>query len=89
MNAATILKFIFHRSFANSRDRVKGHLGQRRLLMRSLPGFSPLGAVFDNPIGQRALKPDVVSGFLGLDPFVAQNLFALGLELAVKRRIFY
>ena len=52
-----------------------------------LPGFSPFGPVFDDPIGQGSFEADVPTGFFGLNPFVPQNLFALGLEFAVKRGI--
>ena len=41
----------------------------------------------DDPIGQRALEADVAAGFFGLDPFMFQNLLALGHELTVERRI--
>lgn len=58
-------------------------------MLRGLPAFPPLRAVFNDPIGQRALESDVVPGFLGLDPFMAQNFFALGLKFAVERRIFH
>src|SRR5438132_981964 len=83
------------RSFATSPDRIKGircgslliALGVLRLLR--LPGFAPLGTMFDNPIRQRPFKPDVVAGLLRLDPFVLQNLLALGLELAVKAGVFH
>jgi len=34
--------------------------------------------MFHDPIQQRALKPDVVPGLLALQPFVTQNLVALG-----------
>jgi hypothetical protein len=59
------------------------------LIIGRLPCFSPLGAVLDNPIGQSSFESDVLSFFLGLDPFVPQNFFALGLKLAVKGRVFY
>ena len=44
--------------------------------------------MLDDPVRQRALKADVMSGFFRLDPLVFQNLLALGLELAVERRVF-
>ena len=50
-----------------------------------LPGFAPLGTILDNPVRQRPLKPDIVAGLLRLDPFVLQNLLALGLKLAIER----
>ena len=59
-----------------------------RLIIRQLSRFPPTGAVFDNPISQRSFKSDVVSFFFGLDPFVAQNFFALGLKLAIERGVF-
>ena len=41
--------------------------------------------MLDNPIRQRAFKADVVAGFFRLKPFVPENFFPFGLELAVKR----
>ena len=43
--------------------------------------------MLDNPIGQSLLEPDVLARFFRLDPFVAKDFFALGLEFAVERRI--
>ena len=42
----------------------------------------------NNPIGEGALKTDVMTGFLGFDPFVAKNLLAFRLKLPVKRGVF-
>src|SRR5205823_8174941 len=82
-------------SFATSPDRIKG-MGCGSLLIAlavlrllRLPGSPPLGTMFDNPIRQRPFKPDIVAGLLRLDPFVLQNLLALGLELAVKAGVFH
>lgn len=52
---------------------------------RSMLRFTPFGTVFDNLTHQSLLETDVSPHFLGFDPFVFQNLFALGLELAIKR----
>jgi hypothetical protein len=52
-----------------------------------LARFAPLTAMFDNPIGQSLLEPDVPARFFRLDPFVTEDFFALGLEFAVERRI--
>src|SRR6202035_1766182 len=77
-------------SLATSRDRVKGvqnsggGLFGARLLSSSL---SPVGAMFHDPIQQGSLKADVLAGFFAFDPFVLQNLRALGEELLVERRI--
>ena len=71
-----------HRSFAASQDRVKGDLP-----VLLLSGLSPLRPVLDNPIRQSPLEADVVAGFFGFDPLVAEDLFALGLKLPVKGRI--
>lgn len=57
------------------------------ILHGGLTGFAPGSAVFDDPIRQGAFKTDVVAGFLGLDPFVAENLLAFRLKLAVKRGV--
>ena len=54
---------------------------------RRLARFTPLRAVLDDPIGQRALEADIVAGFLRLDPLVFENLLAFSLELAVKRGV--
>jgi len=75
-------------SLAASQDRLKGKiLAQETLGGLGLTGFSPLGPVVDDPVRQRPFKADIVARFLGLDPFVPQNLFPLGLELAIKRRV--
>ena len=54
-----------------------------------LPGLAPLGTILDNPVSQCPLEPNIITGLFRLDPFVFQNLFALGLKLAVERGIFY
>src|SRR3989442_14553606 len=59
----------------------------RRLLR--LPFLTPLGAVFDNPICQRAFKSDVITNFLGLNPLVLENFLPLGLKLAIEIRVFH
>ena len=64
-------------------SRLKERLGDgsgHRLL---LPLLTPRGAVFYDPVEERLFKADVVAGFLALDPFVAQDFFALGEELFV------
>ncbi len=43
--------------------------------------------MLDYPIGQGMLKSDVVTRLFRLDPFVLQNLIALGLEFAIERRV--
>ena len=50
-------------------------------------GFAPLGAVFDDPVSQSPFEADVVAGFFGLDPFMSEDLFALGLKFAVQGRV--
>jgi hypothetical protein len=52
-----------------------------------LAAFTPLGPVLDDPVGQCPFKPDISSGFFGLDPLVFQNLLSLSLEFAVERGI--
>ena len=49
--------------------------------------FAPGRTVFDDPIEQGALESDVVACFLALDPFVDENFFTLGKELAVEDRV--
>src|SRR5262249_11422573 len=77
-------------SLATSRDRFKGvqNLGGglfgARLLSSSL---SPIGAMFHDPIEQGSFKADVFAGFFAFDPFMLQNLRALGEELLVESRI--
>src|ERR1051325_69134 len=74
---------------AASRGRLKGAM-QSECLIRGLglAGFAPLGPVFDNPVRQRPLEPDIVARFFRLNPLVLQNLLALRLKFAVKRRVF-
>lgn len=43
--------------------------------------------MLDDPVRQRLLEADVLAGFLGFKPFVAKNLLAFSLELAVERGI--
>src|SRR5204863_5664594 len=77
-------------SVATSRDRFKGvqNLGSglfgARLLSSSL---APVGTMFHDPIEQSSLKADVFAGFFAFNPFMLQNLRALGEELLVERRI--
>src|SRR6266496_2627505 len=77
-------------SLATSRDRFKGvqNLGGglfgARLLSSSL---SPIGAMFHDPIKQGSFKADVFAGFFAFNPFMLQNLRALGEELLVECRI--
>ena len=58
-----------------------------RSVVRVMPGFAPLGAMFENPFSQGSLEADVVAGFFGFDPLVFQDFLAFGLELAIERRI--
>jgi hypothetical protein len=78
------LAFIF--SFATSQGGVKG---AKFILVRrgGLTVFAPGRAVFDDPIRQRLFEADVASGFFRFDPFVPENFFALGLKLAIERRV--
>lgn len=41
-----------------------------------------------DPIRQRALEADIVSSFLGFNPFVLQDFLALRLELTIQRGVF-
>jgi len=45
---------------------------------------APIRSMFQDPIEERLFKADIAPGFLALDPFVFQNLFALGEELLVE-----
>jgi hypothetical protein len=80
--------FGFHFSFITSQGDVKGTDLFRSIGRGGLSGFAPLGAMLDDPVGERTLETDVVTGLLGLDPFVAQDFLAFRLKLAVKRRVF-
>src|SRR5437870_7813955 len=77
-------------SLATSQDRIKGTkkleggLFGARLLSSSL---TPVGAMFHDPIKQGSLKADVFPGFFAFNPFMLQNLRALGEELLVECRI--
>jgi hypothetical protein len=50
---------------------------------------APGGAMLHDPVEQRFLEADIVAGFLALDPFVAEDLFALSEEFFVKERFFH
>ncbi len=52
-----------------------------------LTAFTPFGSMFNDPIGERALKSDITAGLFGFDPLVPQNFLSLCLELPVERRI--
>lgn len=52
-----------------------------------MPMFAPAGAVFDDPIGQGLLETDVASEFFRFDPFVPEDLIALGLEFFIQSRV--
>src|SRR5712692_2934593 len=54
-----------------------------------LAASPPLGAVFDDPVGQSPFKANIMAGLFGLDPFVPENLIAFRLEFTIKRRILY
>src|SRR5947207_11997886 len=50
-------------------------LGGGRFGARLLPSpFSPVGAMFHDPLKQSSFKANVFTGFLALNPFVLQNL---------------
>jgi len=52
-----------------------------------LARFAPFAAMLDDPVGQSLFEPDVLAGFFGLDPFVAKDFFAFGLELTIERGV--
>ena len=52
-----------------------------------LAAGSPGGAMVDDPVQKRFFEADVLPGLLALDPFVAQDLLALGKKFAVKHGI--
>jgi len=57
------------------------------VMVRCLAPFAPLGAMFDDPVGQGPLESDVEAGFLGLDPLVLQDFLPFGLEFLVESRV--
>ena len=73
-------------ALAVSLERLKGAFVLPSVI-RVMPGLPPFGAVFDDPIRQCAFESDVVPRFFGFDPFVAQDLLAFRLELAVQSRV--
>src|SRR5438309_8718373 len=70
--------------FKGAENKSGGCLFCASLLDSSLP---PMGAMFHDPIEERFFKADVFAGFFALDPFMFQNLFALGQELLVEDRV--
>src|SRR5438046_570330 len=72
------------RSLAASLGGLQGAVPEQGLAFRSFPALAPVGAVLDDPVGQRPFKADVVTGFFRFDPFVLKNLFAFGLKRSVK-----
>jgi len=79
--------FGFHFSFVTSQGAVKGTDLFRSIRRGGLSGFAPLGAVLDDPVRERALKPYVVTGLFRFNPLVAQDFLAFRLKLAVKRGV--
>jgi hypothetical protein len=79
--------FGFHFSFVTSQGEVKGVNFFISVRRSGLSGFAPLGAVLDDPIRERALETDVMTGLFGLDPLVAQDFLAFRLKFAVKRGV--
>ena len=77
-------------SLGTSRGDLKGAITELGALRTTgyLPAFAPLRAMLDNPIGQSPLKTNVAPGLLRFDPFVFEDLFALGLEFPIERRVF-
>jgi hypothetical protein len=55
----------------------------------SLPAFPPSRSMLHYPIEEGSFKADIITGFFALNPFVAEDLFALGQELLIKHRILY
>jgi hypothetical protein len=47
-------------------------------------GSAPTVAVLTYPIEECALEADITTGFLGFNPFVAQDFFPLGEKFTVK-----
>jgi len=43
--------------------------------------------MFEDPVCHGSFKPNVMTGLLGLDPFVFQDFFAFGLKLPVQQRL--
>src|SRR5262245_39378752 len=56
-------------------------------LATGLPALPPLGAMFDDPVGQRALEADIVAGLFGLNPLMLEDFIPFGLELLVQGRV--
>jgi len=74
-----------HAPLAASQNRVKGDANSG--WMPRTAGLPPFGAVLDNPIDQRALKPDVVASFFGLNPLVSHDLFPFREKLPIQRGV--
>jgi hypothetical protein len=48
---------------------------------------APRGAVLDDPVEQGLFKSNILPGLFALDPFVTEDLFALGEELLIQERL--
>lgn len=46
---------------------------------------APAGPMVTLPVNHRSFEANVLAGLFGLNPFVAQDLFAFGEEFGVKR----
>ena len=84
--AAKTFSFVIA-SLATSRGCLKG-AGGSTSLHGDLTASAPFGTVLNDPIRQRLLETDVVSGLLRFNPLVPENLFPFGEKLAVKRGVF-
>ena len=69
------------------RAALKELISDRSVGGGGLTALAPTRAVLDDPLRQRPLKANVVPGFFRFNPLVFENLLALGLKLAVERRI--
>jgi hypothetical protein len=71
---------------------MRGKLRSSGLRLTSefpLSFIPPVRPMFQDPIEERLFEADIAAGFFTLDPFVFQNLFALGEELFVEHGILH
>ena len=76
-------------SLAQSEPDASGMVQLLRFacVLMLLARLAPFAAMFDDPIGQGLLEPDVPAGFFRFNPFVPKDFLALRLKLAIQRRV--
>lgn len=87
MGKANLVPTITLSSQTSIKWRDTGKIRNQRRSIKNLTGFSPGGAIVDDPINQSLVETDIATGFFRFDPFMFEDLLALSLEFLVKGQI--